>query len=323
MKKALLIACVLSLVVSPVSFAAPPIPHPTVLHSTGAISDGSIMSQPLPAGKMCLSGNIEYYSPTELVDSSSGDPEWASLSDMSIDSISSMVIPIRFGYGITDNLSVRATLPYVSLSLKGDIGDVSGSGIGDARLEGVYQFMNETDNMPSLAGNLSIKLATGKYKDLKDDEIAIGTGGTDVIASVFASKKMGPVVGKAMLGYEVTGKMTDFSDSLWEFDPSDPVLLSLSCLYPVSADLEIGGELWGSFLGPDIATLGSDSNVVENSNGTVMWLSPWVSYKVSPAVSVKGVIDYPISVQATNSFVNGGENQTKGLNLNVGVSWTI
>jgi hypothetical protein len=59
------------------------------------------------------------------------------------------------------------------------------------------------------------------------------------------------------------------------------------------------------------------------SNGTFVWLSPYLSYRVSPAVTVKGVIDYPISVAAARSLLNGGETQSKGLNLIVGVDWTI
>ena len=324
---------------SAMAFAAAP-PDSSVggfFHGTGYISDNLIMSEPLPAGGMSFSGNIEYYSPSNIVSADnffgSDDPEWSTLGDAGIDSVSLIVIPLRFAYGITSDISVRAMIPYISATVTPSDNDaVSGSGIGDARIEGLYRFMKESEGMPSISGNLGVKLATGTHdydKLLSDQVLATGTGGTDIYASVIFGKKLGPVEGKALLGYELTGKITDIygtTGSTWadmDLDPSDPILFSLSVLYPATPDLEIGGELYGSSGGEDIASKGSESMVHSNSNGTLIWLSPYLSYRISPASSIRGVIDYPISVAATKSLVNGGENQTKGFNIIVGMDWTI
>jgi len=293
-----------------------------VSHAVGYLSEDLIMSEPLPQGKACLSGNIEYYMPSDVMINVS-HPKWESLNDGGVDAVSLTVIPIKVAYGITDALSVRLTIPYISESYKPELYDASSAtGIGDARLEGIYLFMKETESFPSIAGSLGIKLATGKYKDLKDTELALGTGGTDIYASAIFGKKLGPVNGKALIGYMLTGRMVDYLGSGLTIDPADPIIFSVACIYPATADINIGGELWGRSGGKDLWTNG-DSIMVEDSEGTVIWLSPFVNYQVSPALGLRGVIDYPLSVPATNSMLGGGENLMKGLNITIGANWII
>ncbi|MCX5726745.1 MAG: transporter [Candidatus Saganbacteria bacterium] len=270
--------------------------------------DGTIMSDPLGAGKMDISGKIDCFIGSEVVNLFIDEPEWALLSDALISSVTSLVIPLKFAYGVTDALSLRATLPYVSSSVNSNGSPINGSGIGDARLEGLYRFVKESGGMPSIAANLGIKFATGKYKGLEANELPVGTGGTDYYLSFIFGKKLGPVNGKALLGYAVMGRIDTWigtpSPPEAFVDPAEQLLFSLSLAYPVNESFEIGGELWGNSCGQEIIRTTGNEQGLPYSQRLQAYLSPYIAFMPSPGLSLRAAIDYPLSVPAVREYGN-------------------
>ena len=202
---------------------------------------------------------------------------------------------------------------------------MSASGIGDARPEGLYRFIKESEGSPSIAANIGLKFATGKNKDLESDELPTGTGSTDYCLSVIFGKKLGPIAGKALLGYSVIGEGV----SEWwlgpdnNVDPGEQLLFSLSGAYPVNESFEVGGELWGNSCGPEIISGSGWEFQMPKSERLQIYFSPYLAFMPSPGVSLRAAIDYPISVPAAFDYENSPMGWFKGMTLSVGGSITI
>ncbi|MCX5726744.1 MAG: hypothetical protein NT030_06185 [Candidatus Saganbacteria bacterium] len=290
----------------------------TILFSSVNISfassylDGTIMSDPLGAGKMDISGKIDCFIGSDIVNPFAPKPKWYPLGDAGLDSVTRLDVPLKFAYGVTNYFSVRVTVPYVLNSASGSgVGNFHGNGLGDIRLEGLFRFSSETVSMPSIAANFGIKFATGKYEygDLLYKELPVGTGGTDYALSFIFGKKLGPFNGNALLGYCALGRVVNpptlSSPPDFYVDPAGQLLYSLACAYKINESFEFGGELWGNSCGPEIFRQdGVFERPTPYSEKTQIYLSPYLTFMPSPGVSLRAAIDYPLSVQAAWQFAD-------------------
>jgi|GEM_PF-5127443 len=328
---------VFTLVISCLVFALAAGPVSAAYVYTGLLTEDLIMSEPLARGQMDFSGGIQYFTASEIssiIASGPGtDPKWEPLGDVDVTTLTQMVIPLVFAYGITDDIAVRVTAPYVSYNQafeeSSGMEDVIGSGIGDLRIEGLYRIIREDENMPSITGNLGIKFATGTYdKDFISvafDEPWIGTGANDVILSAIVAKQLGPVVGKVLLGYVLTDAVfyDGPSSTTVVISPAERTVYSVACIYPMDSQLEFGGEIWGMAGGKDTFTISGYSMTIPDSEISAIFLSPYVAFKPMEELEIRGRIEVPLSQQPTYSLSDGMQNGIKGTNISVGGTWSM
>jgi len=324
----------LSLVAAPVSAAGV---------NTGPFSADSILADPLEQGGLVLSGQLEIYTANQaIINDGDGNPEWDALKDAGIESFVLTVIPVRLAYGITDDISVRVTIPYVSQtlmfteSMSGpyDEWDAAGGGnFGDIRIEALYEVVKEGESMPSIGANLGVKLATGPYdRDYFGmKEPMLGTGSTDYSLTGVVKKQIGPVIGKALLSYVITGP-TNYTPIgagiLVVADPAEKFVYSITAAYPVSPLLEVGGEIWGVI--GDLQTYRVDGmpsgTWVSTRDDTAIneiILSPYVVYSVMDDFTVRGAIEIPLTQQPTFNLSDSRLHTFNGNTVTVGGSWRI
>lgn len=105
----------------------------------------------------------------------------------------------EFGY-VSESYDLTASIPFHSLSVSGGGVSASESGIGDAVLRGGKRLWRDEQAAFSLNGALTLKLATG------DENKGLGTGGTDVGASLSGTRKVGAYAFTALAGYTQVGE---------------------------------------------------------------------------------------------------------------------
>lgn len=110
----------------------------------------------------------------------------------------------EFGY-INSEYDLSASLPLQRLRVSGGGLSSTDSGIGDAVLRAGRRLSGNVESGFSLTGALTIKLATG------DENKGLGTGGTDVGASLSGSKKIGAYTYTALVGYTEVGEPSGVS----------------------------------------------------------------------------------------------------------------
>jgi hypothetical protein len=288
----------------------------------GPVSNGFLMTEPVPAHKVQLSAQVEYVDYSEVFTGNS-DGMAEPLNKLA-KRATLTVIPLRAAYGVTDNLSVRLTVPFIHFHFERKTTPVeAGYGIGDYRLEGLYSILKETDSNPSAAVDLCVKPASATdwvHRGL--NEFPIGSGATDwMIAGIFG-KKIGPIGGKAVLGFNFRGA-TQFGDD--RIIPGTEFMCSLAGVYP-SGDYEFGAEVWGNFAAnPKI--IYSDQTVdamLEKSELIVINISPFVRYRASSDVTFKAAVDIPVGTKMPFDDVSDNSLRVfRGVNVTLGGSWTI
>lgn len=100
---------------------------------------------------------------------------------------------------ITSEYDLSASIPLYRLRLEGDGLSTTESGVGDVVLRAGRRLWQDAQARLSLGGSLSLKLATG------DDDAGLGTGATDVGASVSVVRKSGNYSFTGLLGFVLTG----------------------------------------------------------------------------------------------------------------------
>ncbi|RKZ50017.1 MAG: transporter [Gammaproteobacteria bacterium] len=143
--------------------------HASASFETGAA--GAIMTTPggtLPKGKLVVGASVQYL---ELDDISDSTLEAAGTADEDVHSVDSFLsVSANFAYGLTDDLTIGLSMPYVDRSnireAHNDMGvgeaELAGdsNGVGDLTLFGQYRFhQSEKQDAAILAG---IKTPTGE-----------------------------------------------------------------------------------------------------------------------------------------------------------------
>lgn len=126
---------------------------------------------PVKAGALHISANPSYWMASKYYDIDGEAQEYDG--DLTL-----IAVPIDLGYAINDRILVDLTVQFLMPKFAPSDGDeVSSSGLGDLWVKGRY--IAPMGN-GYLGGRLGIKAPIGKYKDLEDDEFALGDGQIDV-----------------------------------------------------------------------------------------------------------------------------------------------
>ena len=293
---------------------------------TGYFSNDSIMTSLLQKGDRSISVNVESFSATEFY---TGSHRWASIPSNGIKAYGWLEIPVRFSLGVMDNLSLRLTVPYISRNsgyYAGGFGDwgYNNQGLGDIRLEGLYQFVKESGSSPSIALNVGVKAASAQNAaNSTVHQMALGTGSTDILISGIFKKDFGSYTGKGLIGYVFTGSV-DYGNGFVD-KPGDAIICSAACERPINPDMSIGGELWGYFAPKDNYknTSSGDSGIADGTDVSDITLSPYVNYQLNKDVKLRGSIEIPIINVGTYSVANMELWGYKGVNITFGATWAL
>ena len=206
-------------------------------------------------------------------------------------SVSAWITPVAIPYNLySDKLQIAVILPYVNIDLDKTTGDVSSSGIGDIKLSAkylVYQ-LDQKNKTIRVASKVGAKLPTGD----EDNQPALGTGSTDYFFSTVAGwieKRVGVYI-------EVIYNDNTFKDSL-DFGDSFSYNLALGyrllpAVYETYPSPQINGYL--ELNGTTVAKREVNGAKVDNSGGTILFLSPGLQYIGGRGWLVETTFQYPI-----------------------------
>jgi len=319
--KKLLVVFALSLFITAPSMAI-------VSPSISFLSADQIMSKVLPQGKIDVSAKIEYWNPNE---------EYLGNTDLFMEPIANdhltftvLSIPLRISYGVTDNMSLRFSTQYVKYSMvETDISPSNweGSGLGDSKIEMLYQVAKETANNPSIAVNVGADILSGvNYielpKNASDTSLATGTYAPRYYLSGIFGKKYGVWDGMAMIGY-IMQDADRFGRDAWI--PANEIIYSVCMSTTAGGGLKYGGELSGIFAGENINdyTGLTDNTVQGRTPITKVSVTPFVTYQQSEDISYKACLEIPLSMRGTTSSTNMDMYRYRGINISLGVNWAI
>lgn len=267
--------------------------HPAIAFGSEASGPiNTIGATPLPAGSAAVGIRNEYIERDQFSDTRLAALAASGVEDVhGIDSINSA--SLSFGYGLTDNLSVSARLPFVSRHdiREGELehgeaeahahGDTSG--LGDLVALGSYRFFS-LENMDA-AIQVGFKAPTGDTDEADggnrlETEFQPGSGSWDFIIGAAFSRSHGKIGVHANVLANITSEgsqNTEFGDALF---------YNAAVVYPVVGDsphhhvtaesshahfqldamLEVNGETrWKN----DVGGMSEP-----NSGGTIVYLSP-------------------------------------------------
>lgn len=295
--------------------------------SISFLSDDQIMSTVLPQGKVDISAKIEYWNPNE---------EYLGNTDLIMEPIASnhlnltaIDVPLRVSYGLTDNVSLRLSAQFVKYShIWSDVApyDYEGYGLGDSKIEVLYQLREETANDPSIAVNLGADILTGvNYinmpKNNSDTTLPTGLYAPSYYLSGIFGKKYGAWDGKAMIGYIMPGP-DKYGSHAWI--PANELIYSICMSTVAGGGIEYGGELSGMFAGENIDDYpGSDTTTQGRTPITKVSVTPFIIYRQSDSLSYKAGIEIPLAMRGTTSSADLDMYMYRGVGLAIGVDWAI
>ena len=277
--------------------------HPTIAFGSEAAGPiGTIPTEPLPASSWSAGlrteiVNFDRYSDRELADFAAAGEEHVH----SVDRLLSLSASLA--YGLTDDLTLSARLPYVDRQniREGEIEDGEAeahdhgdaNGIGDLSLLGQYRFFErQTLDASVIAG---VKAPTGKT-DVKDGgqkldtEFQPGTGSWDWLFGGSASMNSGRMGLHANVLYNLT------TEGSQDTEIGDAFFYNLGLVYSLSGGHEAAHQehdhshlKWDLML--ELNGESRDKNDVagekdDNTGGDVLFLSPGVRVSSSNSWSL-------------------------------------
>jgi hypothetical protein len=190
-----------------------------------------------------------------------------------------------------------------------------GNGLGDVRILGRYQgFLDDH----SFGVQFGVKLATGDSKqtfnagvqtgELLDRGLQLGTGTTDLLLGFYAFGDVAMDWG--VFGQVLFQKPTSEKDG---FKPADGVNANFGARYT-------GFKGFTPHLQLNLRAEGRESGLnadVDNSGATLVYLSPGMTFNLSPAFQVYAFAQVPVAQR-----VNGLQLEPRS-SLSVGMHWTF
>lgn len=306
MKKQVVFAMFALLLLSVPSFSA--------YLQTAYLSNDLIMSQQPGKGNMLLSLKYENTNANEVGYSTGNQLIWVRRNNYY--SIFN-VYTLRGAYGISDDLAVRLSVPYVHnvFNAKGNGVDM-GIGVGDIKVEALYSIAQK------LSLNAGIKTSSGKrIGETEANQLAVGTGGVEISLSLISEKEMNGIILKGLAGYVL--RCPILAGNL--YDPADNVIISCAAEMPATDEINYGAEIWARLIiGRDYQRSASDDGLVDNSDNSSISISPYITFKLSDDMMIKGVVDIPVA-----GSPNAGLGDIypmsyfRGLNISVGFDWKV
>lgn len=144
-----------------------------------------------------------------------GDDEWRSPGP-GVTVTSGSLVP-RVYYGLTDKLTVRASLPFEDRygeDASADGGGKSNSGLGDIVIDPKMQVFRGEGGYPRLAVLAGVRLPTGATSGVESGLVApVSDGSTDYMLGAVITQEMGPATAHACVTYWMNGKTESGADS--------------------------------------------------------------------------------------------------------------
>jgi hypothetical protein len=309
-------------------------------HPTGGVAGGgagainTVGAETMPESLWSISLRLDLidlktFSNVELADFAADDVD--------THSADRVVVPsINVAYGVSDDLTVGARLPYVSTqdvrepSLEGGVpgseslGD--SEGLGDVTLFGEYRFARETPERPAFAVLGGLKMPTGEEHEHTDEgkpfetEFQPGSGSWDPLLGLAATKTFGRASLSANVLYILANdgsQHTNLGDVLnynlgWAYRVNGPE--------PHDHGAMEGGHDHAAHEHPHEAALWDvilelngvwheeqtiDGQRDENSGGNRLFLAPGVRMTVDERWSAFASVGVPLF-----EHVNGAEHET-------------
>lgn len=268
--------------------------HPTVafgLNSVGSIN--TISADPLPSGTFAVGIQTEVINNDEF-----STEQLENFADdgfegvHSVDQITNTSISIS--YGITEDLSINARLPYIKRKniREGEIEDGEAeahthggsSGLGDLLLLGQYRVLQS--KTANIAVNFGIKTPTGETNDIDKDgvrfetEFQPGSGSWDFLFGVAVSKQSGSFGYHANILYNKTtegSQSTEIGDAL-SYNAALTYRLNGGnhTSHSHSHDTEIKWDLMLEINGEKRKKNKISGNTEEHTGGNTIFLSPGI-----------------------------------------------
>ncbi len=121
--------------------------------------------------------------------------------------LKAVVFPQMIRYGIFNNLTFIANLNYLTKKLTKPTIQKKASGFGDLQLALKTNVYKKPGTIISLVGVMM--LPTGKYKNLKKDELPLGKGETSYSFVGIVNQKIGKTSNRFLLSYNFKQKKSD------------------------------------------------------------------------------------------------------------------
>lgn len=190
-----------------------------------------------------------------------------------------------------------------------------GNGLGDVRVLGRYQGFSEDH---SFGVQFGAKLATGDTKQTfnagaqvgqpLDRGLQLGTGTTDLLLGFYAFGNLAPDWG--CFGQAMVQKPTGEKDG---FKPGDGVNANVGVRYTGHAGFTPHLQL-------NVRAEGRESGInadVDNSGATLVYLSPGVTFNLSPAFQVYAFVQVPVAQRVTGLQIEPRSS------VSVGLHWSL
>ncbi len=215
-----------------------------------------------------------------------------------------------FSYSPNSSWNVNLLVPYVgrSHSTYGEFDSTeplpplstsNSSSLGDVKLIGSYQGILPTHN---LGLQLGLKLPTGRYGDSVkfnggpaegdplDASLQPGTGSTDVVVGAYYYRAISQNFDLLVNGqYQHTVKQR-MDEPGNDYRPGDSTIVSLGLRYE-------GSPKWSPQVQLNVSHKSADQGAladVENTGGTVAYISPGVTARVQKQLHVFGFVQVPV-----------------------------
>jgi hypothetical protein len=230
-----------------------------IAHAIGAALHG-IGSQTLMRGTKVLSIGFIGFDKTNAAEGG-GSLEHEHYRQLSLDAL----------YGLTDETTLTASVPYVLKSIDG----ARTMGVGDASIGFIHQLKPSEKSKFLLAFNGSVKIPTGpnNLRDsggtVRDEHEQLGTGSTDLSLGVSATAE-GPK--HSLIFAEISGRWNGTNSR--HFHYGNAVFYDLGFSHPLEGSSAVVFEINGRVAGRDRS---SDGTLDDESGGHLMYFS--VSYR--------------------------------------------
>lgn len=249
-----------------------------LLASTSAMAFDSLITNDTSAvqgaATMKAEAELLYTSASETFDSESEAQDYA-------DDMTMLVIPLKFRYGVMENLEAFGVLTALN---KWDQGDFGESGVGDLWLGAKYSLMPE--GLLTLRGALGIPLG--------DDDKGLGNaGGFGIDVAAMTGKQMDAIGLNGQVGLRWAAEDGDS-----KMQPGLGIYLDGEGSYALTEALK-------AQLGLEVIMVGDskwDGNDVKDSGTTSIELNVGACYSVAENMGLKGDILYNLAGTNTDKY---------------------
>jgi hypothetical protein len=282
--------------------AAPSLVHASCGSATCPI-DPQSLNLPMP-GQWTLDLSFQYIDQDRLLHGRNeiARPAPPSEGELEIRTINRLT-SLSASYGVSPDLFVSASLPYVSRSHAhfdaGEFETFHLDGIGDGSLAARYRFL------PDLWGGLSVKLPTGNRSstnaegDEAEPTIAPGTGSTDFSASAVyqstasvRSLTYGPLGNVAAMPWFVGVTARRNGKGTKDYRSGNEIQVNAGANYPVLESFQVLFQL--NYRARSKDDVGKTDAIRNDTGGTFLYASPGLRFAFTPKAALYGYVQIPI-----------------------------